>query len=156
MGFSVYFTNKNICFTLISALQEVISLFVWPISWCKLPCYFGGGFIHICRYSQLLQTASTSLRTYHELFTKWQLLDLCAIVHATNCLNFPVTLFAHEQPEQGNVVTLLSMWVLKNRDYEPCDQQSWNYRDIPGIILNYFFPRWQIMHKDKKRELVCK
>ena len=62
MVFSVYFINRNICLTLISALQEVISLFVWPTSWCKLSCYFGGGFIHVCRYSQLLQTASTSLR----------------------------------------------------------------------------------------------
>ena len=62
MVFSVYFINRNICFTLISALQEVISLFVWPISWCKLSCYFGGGFIHVCRYSQLLQTAPTRLR----------------------------------------------------------------------------------------------
>ena len=62
MVFSVYFINRNICLTLISALQEVISLFVWPISWCKLSCYFGGGFIHVCRYSQLLQTAPTRLR----------------------------------------------------------------------------------------------
>ena len=62
MVFSVYFINRNICLTLISALQEVISLFVWPISWRKLSCYFGGGFIHVCRYSQLLQTASTRLR----------------------------------------------------------------------------------------------
>ena len=62
MVFSVYFINRNICLTLISALQEVISLFVWPTSWCKLSCYFGGGFIHVCRYSQLLQTASTRLR----------------------------------------------------------------------------------------------
>ena len=59
---SVYFINRNICLTLILALQEVISLVVWPISWCKLSCYFGGGFIHVCRYSQLLQTASTRLR----------------------------------------------------------------------------------------------
>ena len=62
MVFSVYFINRNICLTLISALQEVISLFVWPISWRKLSCYFGGGFIHVCRYSQLLQTAPTRLR----------------------------------------------------------------------------------------------
>ena len=62
MVFTVYFIYKNICFTLISALQEIISLFVWPISWSKLSCYTGGGFIYVCGYSQLLQTASTSLR----------------------------------------------------------------------------------------------